>query len=298
MKSAALWSTALETLQALGNHYGPVMDEAAAGLGLSEWGWLLTALAFEPDPLSASRLRVRVPYTSARVYDEQLTKAAKQGFLSPIQETGNEYRLTESGRQAAELVLGTGYAKMKTLQPISSGELGRLAILLDRLVMSCLTAPVPSGKWCIIYSHRIDPGKDAPVIARIDQYLTDLAAYRDDAHLAAWRSHNTDGHIWETFSCLWRGEATTLNGIYQKLQRRGYSQDEYRQALEDLVKRGWVWEEAGEYCVTIPGREVRQAAEEATDEYFYAPWACLNQGETEELRTLLILLLSGLKSDS
>ena len=141
------------------------------------------------------------------------------------------------------------------------------------------------------------PGRHRSSRSRIDQYLTDLTAYRDDSHLTAWRSHNTDGHIWETFTCLWRGEATTLNGIYQKLQRRGYSQDEYRQAMEDLLKRGWVWQEGEEYCVTVPGREVRQAAEEATDEYFYAPWTCLNQGVTEELRTLLILLLKGLKTN-
>ena len=133
---------------------------------------------------------------------------------------------------------------------------------------------------------------------RIDQYGTDLAAYRDDAHLAAWQPHNIEGHAWEAFTCLWRGEATTLDGLCQKLERRGYCRDEYGQALQDLMWRGWVTEEAGELSVTVLGREIRGAVEEATDQTFYAPWSCLSRGETEELRTLLNLLCDGLRPES
>ena len=299
MNTFALWSTALEANQALGRHYSPVMDQIAIELKLSEWyGWLLPALVLEPEPISATRLRVRSPYTSARLYNEQLAKAAKQGFLTSIAEAENEYHLTELGSQAAERVIGAAYAKMTTLQPISPAELEHLASLLHRLVMSCLTTPEPPGKWCIILSRRTDPGDDASVVVRIDQYLSDLAAFRDDAHLAAWQSHSIEGHIWEAFTYLWRGEATTLEGLYQKLERRGYSQDEYKQALENLIKRGWVKEEAGEYRVTPLGQEVRQAVEEATDRYFYGAWSCLSQGETEEFKTLLILLRDGLQPDS
>jgi DNA-binding HxlR family transcriptional regulator len=299
MNTIALWPIAQEALQALGRHYGPVMDQTAAELKLSEWyGWLLPALVFEPEPISATRLRVRSPYISARLYNERLAKATKQGFLTPVAEAENEYRLTELGRQAAERVMGAAYAKMTALQPMPSTESKRLASLLHQLVKSCLTTPEPPGKWCTIHSQRTDPGDEASVAVRIDQYLSDLAAFRDDAHLAAWQSHSVEGHVWEAFTYLWRGEATTLDGLYDKLERRGYSQDEYRWALENLIKRGWVKEEAGEYQVTFLGQEIRQAAEEATDQYFYSPWSCLSQGETEELRTLLILLRDSLQSDS
>jgi hypothetical protein len=300
MNTIALWPTALETVQALGTHYDPAMDQAAAESGLCEWwnGWLLPALMFEPEPISATRLRVRSPYTSARLCNERLAKAARQGFLSSVAEAENEYRLTELGRQAAEHVIGAAHAKMAALQPMSSNDLERLASLLHRLVTSCLTTPEPPGKWCILHSRRTDPGDNASVVARIDQYLSDLAAYRDEAHLAAWQSHNIEGHTWEALTYLWRGDATTLNGLYQELERRGYSRDEYRQALEDLMERCWVSEEAGKYQVTVLGREIRQAAEETTEQYFHAPWSCLSQGETKELRTLLTLLRDGLRLDS
>jgi hypothetical protein len=93
MNTVSLWSTALEALQALGTHYGPAMDQAASQLGLPspEWnGWLLPALMFEPEPISTTRLCVRYPYTSARLYKERLANAARQGFLTPIAEAENE----------------------------------------------------------------------------------------------------------------------------------------------------------------------------------------------------------------
>ncbi|MCX6038543.1 MAG: hypothetical protein NTW99_11775 [Chloroflexi bacterium] len=299
MNTVALWYTALEAIHALAKHYVPAMDQTAAELKLPEWGgWLLPALVFEPEPISATRFRVRTPYTSARLYNERLAKAAKQGFLTPVAEAKNEYHLTEVGRQAAERVIGAAYGKMTALDPMPSTDLERLASLLHRLVKACLTTPEPPGKWCIIHSQRTDPGEDPSVVVRIDQYLSDLAAFRDDAHLAAWQSHSIEGHIWEAFTYLWRGEATTLDGLYHKLERRGYSRDEYKQALKNLIKRGWVKEEAGEYRVTPLGQEVRQAVEEATDRYFYGAWSCLSQGETEEFQTLLILLRDGLQPDS
>jgi DNA-binding PadR family transcriptional regulator len=298
MNMVPLWPMLLEALQALGTHYGPAMDQAAAQLGLPtpEWnGWLLAALMFEPEPISAVRLRRRSPYTSARLINERLAKAARQGFLTPVAEAVNDYRLTQTGKQAAERVIGAAYMRMGTLQPIASTDMERLASLLHRLVTSCLTAPVPPGKWSILHSRRTDPGDNASVVVQIDQYGSDLAAYRDDAHLAAWTSHNLEGHAWDALTCLWRGEATNPDELQKKLERRGYSRDEYGQALADLLQRGWVREEEGIYQVTDHGREIRQAAEEKTDQYFYAPWSCLSHLETEEMRNLLRLFRESLQ---
>lgn len=290
-----LWPLAQEALQALGSYYYPTMEQAAAEFGLKspEWqGWLLPALTFEPDPISAETLRIRSPYTSPRLYTERLKNAANGGFLAAVAE--DKYRLTELGRRAAKHVIDAAYAAMATLHPLSSQELERLADLLRRLALACLSAPEPPGKWCIAHSRRIDPGDSASIVARIDQYLSDLAAYRDDAHLAAWQPQNISAHAWEALTYLWRGEAATLDGLCSKLGRRGRSPDEYRQALQELVNRGWIEEEVSGYQLTPQGLEIRRSAEELTDRYFYAPWGCLDQEETEELRSLLSRLRDAL----
>jgi hypothetical protein len=296
MTGESVWPIAVEALQALGAHYGPAMDQAASEAGLTggEWGgWLLAALTFEPEPVSTARLRVRAPYTAAEFYDERLAKAARLGFLAPVAQ--DEYRLTELGGRTAQLVIEAAYAQMSTLTPMPPADLDHLAGLLRRLVEASLAAPEPPGKWSLVLSRRTDPGDDAPVVVRIDQYLSDLAAYRDDVHPAAWQPYGVSGHAWEALTFLWHGEAATLDNLCKKLERRGHSRLVYSEALHDLIERGLVEEAAGTYRVTERGRALRQEAEEATDRYFFAPWVCLNEDEVEELRTLLMRLRRGLR---
>jgi hypothetical protein len=299
MFTVALWPATLEALQALARHYGPEMDRAAVEMNLSDrYGWLLPALVFEPEPISAGRLRLRSPYTSARLCIDRLENAARGGFLAPLPEAENEYRLTGLGRQAANRVIEAAYTKMAQLQPLPLAELARLADLLNEVVICCLDAPEPPGKWCLSHSRRTDPGEEVSVVVRIDQYLSDLAAYRDDAHLASWQPHDLEGHVWETLTCLWWGETNTFVGLFEKLERHGYSPEEYKQALENLIQRGWVEETDREYHLTSTGESVRELAEEATDRYFYAPWSCLSPAETETLQTLLVGFRNGLRLEA
>ncbi|KPL82071.1 hypothetical protein SE15_13245 [Thermanaerothrix daxensis] len=289
MQAIRLWPTALEALRALGRQYTPEMNRVAAELRLPDWhGWLLEAWLFTPEPISAARLRLRSPYTSPQWYNERLAAAAGQGFLAEVPGTPQAYSLTELGRWAAERLVEAGYAQMTTLQPLPEEALEHLADLLMRLVRSCLAAPEPPEKECLRLSRRMDPGAEACGVIRIDQYLSDLAAYRDDAHLAAWRPHAVEGPAWEAFTYLWRGEAATLDDLCQKLKHRGFTREDYQCALAALLERGWVAESAGAYRVTEVGNEIRQAAEETTDRYFYAPWACLSAEEVADLQSALV----------
>jgi DNA-binding MarR family transcriptional regulator len=166
----------------------------------------------------------------------------------------------------------------------------RLATLLRRLVESTAAAAAPEDKFSFASSRLTDPGPQASLASQIDQYLTDLARYRDDAHLAACRPSDISGHGWEALTMIWREEADTPAALAQKLERRGHDQAAYAEALDGLRGRGWVEEHDGVYRVTERGRALRQAAEDATDELFYAPWSCLDDGETQELRQLLTQL--------
>lgn len=297
MDTISVWAAATEAIGALARCYRPEMERAAAELGLGEYaGLLFTALTFEPEPISAARLRIRSPYTAERFYNRYLTGAAGLGFLAPAAQEADAYQLTESGKTAMKQVMAAVYARMAEQHGLPSSELERLAGLLHRLVEASLAAPEPPGKWSISHSRRIDPGEDAPSMVRIDQYISDLAGYRDDSHLAAWQQHNIAGHIWEAFTFIWRGDTTNLDALAEELARRGHTREGYEQAIGELVERGWLTEDAGEYQVTPSGKEIRQEAEDATDRYFFAPWAVLSQTELEELKVLLHSLRDGLGS--
>ena len=289
MSTSDLWFLAQEAWEALGAGYGPVMARTAAKeAGFPEgayFGWILPALGLDPDPISARQLAAWSPYTALALDESRLAASARLGFLRDAGD-GN-YFLTDAGRTAANRITSAAYAYMATLQPVPAASLSRLGHLLRRLVDACLTAPEPPDQWHLQLSRRTDPGEAAPMVARIDQYLTDLNAYRNDASLAVWQPCGVSGATWEAFTCLWRGEVRTLDELCGRLTFRGHPRDDYAGALADLGARGWIVAAGDGYELTDVGRTVREQAEQDIDRYFRAPWACLNEEELAELQTLL-----------
>ncbi len=296
MSTSDLWLLAQAAWDELSAIYGPVMARAAVEeAGLAEgtyFGWMLAAPDFEPDPISAERLAGRAPYTARTLNDARLADNAQQGLLR--QAGQDEYYLTEKGRAAAKRIFEAAYHAMVPLQPLPAAALGRLADLLRRIVEACIAAPEPPGKYCLLLSRRIVPSDAAPALAWIDQYLSDLNFYRDDAHMASWKPYGIDGAAWEVFTYLWHGEARTLDALCDRLAFRGHARQDYADALEDLSARGWIAADGDGYRLTDAGRAEREHAERTTDAYFFAPWSCLDAGELRELGELLIGLRDGL----
>ncbi len=292
MNETLVWPVFVEAYHAISKHYVPVMDEKAAEYELPErGGWLLLpALTFDPDNISAEKLCIRSPYTSARRFQAGLEELVAGGFLIVESENDLDYRLSPLGRGAIMAIIQAGYECMTALHPLDHVELESLADILNKLVHACIEAPEPPGKWSIRHSRRIDPGDVAPVMVRIDQYLSDLAAYRDDCHLAAWQIYGVEGHAWEALTVLWRNGMFTLDGLCEQLAHRGFTSEEYQVALADLIRRGWVNLDDGEYCLTELGVKVREAAEADTDDYFYRPWSCLGNQALNNLQTQLTRL--------
>ncbi len=288
MNNDDLGLLALDAWDALTARYSPTIDAAAEALGFprSEWyGWLMAAHIFEPDPISAARLGKRSAYTSPSTLDGYLANGASRGLLRPI--GPGEYRLTEDGVAGVQHLIQAAYAAMTPYRPLPEEDLERLAGLLYRLVQASLTAPEPPGKWCLRIARHYDPGLNAPVMVRLDQYLSDLNAYRDDSHLASWQPLGVDGKAWEALTVLWYGDARTPDEMTARLARRGYTRDDYVAALEDLGQRGWVTHDGQTYSLTPKGQAVRDEAEALTNRYFYLPWTCLSDAEKDNLRDLL-----------
>jgi hypothetical protein len=288
MKELDLWPRIWDALDALTAHYGPAIDDAASDLGIphGEWyGWLMAAHVFEPEPISASRLHVRSAYTAPRKLEAALEKGATLGLLKPC--APGEYQLTPTGRAGVQRLIDTARGVMGQLQPLPDEDLLRLAGLLQRLVEASLAAPEPPGKWCLRIERHYDPGVAAPVMHRLDQHLSDLLAYRDDSHLAAWQRHDISGQAWEAFSLVWRSPALSVTEVSEKLARRGYTEADYASALEQLAERGWIEEDTNGYWTTAAGDAIREEVEALTNQYFYRPWGRLDAGEILELTSLV-----------
>jgi hypothetical protein len=133
----------------------------------------------------------------------------------------------------------------------------------------------------------------SPVIVQIREYLLDIFAYRDDAHLSAARPYFGEaGIVWNAFSSVQNGHAVTAEKIAEAMPFRGYEAEDYAAALQAAVEAGWL-EEAnvrGAYRATAKGSEMYKQVEKLTDEYFYRPWAKFAPDKLEQLYRLLIQL--------
>ena len=286
MEKNEIWQIARQSMRVLMAQYTEDMEGAARSLGLEPPSWypIIPAYTFEPDPISVPRLRIRIPYNSPAYYEEPLLSLFELGYLDEVLD--GAYLLNERGHEAFERIIQSAYKRMNEITHLPLESIEELQHLLYRLVQASLLSDEPLCKWSIIYSRRLDPGRDASAVIKVDQYLSDLSSYRDDSHLASWRFHKISGHAWDILGVIWSREASSMGEIVERLKSRRWTETESANAIEELEKRGWII--AGEEMhLTEQGNEIREKSEELTDQYFFSPWGILSDEELSRLGYLL-----------
>ena len=293
MDNLALWQLMRDAWRAMNPHFEPAIQKVmeAAQLEPRSWGLLLAALNFEPEEVTPGHLLVRSPYTSAEYYLYQLKSIASSGYLAEVHP--GKFRLTAIGRQAVKRFIDRARFAMTQADPLEPADSSRLSDLLESLVESCLNHPPPPNPWSIQLSYQIMPEKSPP-LPFIEQAFTCLDVYRDDAHLAAWRSSNLSATTFEALTVLWCGEATSLNGIVRKLARRGHDPKTYSVALSELRHNGYVAGARTALRLTPTGQAYRDQVEDNTNNLFFQAWDIFSDDQKTELERLLTRLRDGL----
>jgi hypothetical protein len=298
-KFAEVWPLCGEVSQGIFTVTRPFVNPIVDETGLTQprvVHTLLIARAIEPDAISPERTWRRYPYGALANWSQPLVTLAERQLLDA--QGAGSYRLTPGGRALVTRLLKEFYAGLagieKSIEPVySAADLDRLAVLLSRIVTASLNTPI--DHFGLTDNHSLVPNGNATTLARIDQALDDLNAFRDDAHLAAWRPLQVTGEAWELFTFLWRGEVKNADEMAEKAAFRGHTRDTYQSALGDLIRRGWVRAaDENAFEVTDAGRQLREVAEAATDRNFYAPWQVLNDSEAKNLHELLARLKTAL----
>ena len=295
MDNPELWDLTRATHRAIMPFYAPFFDRYAVEHGLTPrgLGWLFAALTFEPETITPIRLRVRNPYTAADIYLKELGAAAGAGFFVEAPQT--EFSLAPSARAGTLRLIADGRALMAQADPLPPADSSRLASLSGRLARAALDTPPMPENWSIRLSYRIMPEAEPP-LPYFEQAVSCLHAYRDDAHLAAWKPGGLDAPALEALTLLWRCEADTLKGICEKLKGHGHPPQVYAGALAELRKRGFLEGPDPGPRLTESGKSFREKIEQDTDRYFFAPWSCLTDAEKVEMAGLATRLRDGLIS--
>jgi DNA-binding MarR family transcriptional regulator len=242
-------------------------------------GWFLVQAAeFEPEPLTGAKLRVRDVYASPSMVRALLELMAAANWLD---RRGEDYHLTEEGRALYRERQRIAKKWCARLDPLLTIDAAKLSALFGRVTSAALGSEDPPGHWCLYHSRNRAPGNSAPISLQLLQLVANLNAFRDDAHMAAWRPLGVRGFVWEAFTFVVAGQAVDAEGLFSALSYRGYAREHYGEALQDLAERGWLSPEmAASYAVTDQGRSIHKASEQLTDQYFYAPWrSALSESE-------------------
>ena len=295
MNLNSIWSALDESFDLLGNYGYPAMDKAAEEFALDPdyFTWLAAVWLFGLETITTEKYMRMFPYGLASVNEGRFTSAVQKGYLASDGKGG--YTHTEDGLTIAKKLWRAAGDSLADLNPIPDEHLQRLFSYLIRIADASLAAPEPPPHFYI--SRKLANYGQYGTKCPIEDFVVHfgvLAAYRDDSHMAAWRIHNIVGNHWEVFSEVWGGRNSTLDKIFEERSYRGITRDEYASILQELVERGWIQQNGDAYQPTAEGKRIRDEAEALTDQYFFAPWSCLNESELEELASLAGQLREGL----
>lgn len=293
LNKSEIWSVAQDIATAFSPFYQRQMNRALReGNAWLHYFPAFIAQGVFPEALALDRYHDRIPYSTRDTLRNNLEAAVEGGILERTGE--NVYKITVRGTAGISAGFKAAHKQLHHLQPLPSDELARLTGYLQRIVEMTLAAPEPADKIALLTSRWTDPGEDASFVARLDQYITDLNHYRDDAHVAAWQPYGVGGQVWEVFTYVWREEFSNATGAVEYLSGRGYTTEDYQTAFQELVAKGWLAEKEGEFTITEAGRRLREDAEAETDRLFFSGWGVLSESELADMNDLLIALRASL----
>jgi len=248
------------------------------------------------DSFSIHEFQKRDPYSNPLLFEKIFVTLNFKGWIEPMPD--DRYQVTDRARDAARHIVRAGDKQLLSFEAFTDIDLNRLALLLKQIVMANEFAAEPPEKWAILKRFRV-ADKNSPLVVQIREYLMDLFAYRDDSHFAASHPHfGQAGIIWNVLGSLWKNDSVTAEQLAEKMSFRGFEAGNYEVALEAAAQLGWAEQGnvPGTFCITQQGHQLREQAEEQTDQYFYAPWSVMTEAELDELYSLLMKLREQLNS--
>ncbi|KAF0110422.1 MAG: hypothetical protein FD147_1682 [Chloroflexi bacterium] len=269
------------------SHQAIFTDASLAGINKSEIGLLVFLPNLEPNPITPTLLHTRYPNISSDLFLSSLISLYKSGLL--VQLPANEFHISNIGSQTIHRLEKRTSDILAGISPLPVNDLMDLASRLKEIADACFNAGTPPGNWCIQFARKHSAGSGSPVMCRIEQFLKELMAFRDDAKLCVWKAYSVSGHAWDILTVLWLEQKLQTQQLITKIESRGFSTEQTFQALDQMSKKGLVLTGNEEIRIAPFGAEVRKIAEDTIDRYYYATWKSFPEKELEQLLHLLNL---------
>lgn len=242
------------------------------------------AYCLKPARLHPALLIECIPYTRPETFLERMNAAARHGWLY---QEGGEFGLTDPGLEIVEGLYDLCDRLYPKINALSDPEMVRLRYLSDRVIDKIKQLREPVEKPALELNLLFERCLNRPLIVQLRQRMFILLAFRDDAHVAAWRPYESDGQLWEAFTLIWREQAGSAAELVEQLPHRNYAERDYAAALEKLIVRGWLTVQGDRYIPKEEAIQMRQEVEDRTDLIFNAAFAGLSTDEMKEFQRLM-----------
>ncbi|MEM7332348.1 MAG: hypothetical protein AAF490_09660, partial [Chloroflexota bacterium] len=272
-----LYEQTLLTRAKIGALYGEKLQNKTQESNLSSWGLLLLMIGQSnaSETVSVDSILAQIPYMNPETLKAHLADTAEAGFLM---ENGAGYHLNEAGKSIVSTTLASVSGWVNQNIAVDAETLETVCQTLQQISQGFQNAPEPEAKPSLKSAQFHSPTGENPILLRISRTIAEIAAFRDDVHVAAFNKYDVPAHEWEAFSHVW-GEniwgdrVNTAVDVSQKLGFRGYGEQDYTTALEASVTRGWLTKnEKNVYALTEKGKAIREEAEQETNRLFFTPW--------------------------
>lgn len=287
------WPLIYSTVRELWTITEPQIEDAAIRHDIPVELYFYSELGLEY--FSIADFQKRDPFSNPEQFEKLYARLLVKGWIAALPD--GRYQVTETARGATRRIIQAGDAHLATIEHLLDIDLKKLALLLQRVFVTSAEAEEPPQKWAILKRFRV-ADENSPWLAQIREYMMDLFAYRDDSHLAASHPHfGRAGIVWSVLGSIWKGNAVTPEQMAESMAFRGYEVDDYEVAIQAAIEIGWV--ESADvpftFRLTNKGQELREQAEQLTNEYFYRPWSVINQDELDQMYELITNLRDQLR---
>lgn len=245
------------------------------------------AAGASPQEADYRQFIARNPYHQPADLRSHLENAAERGWVD-LTETG--FIANPKAQVFADQLLVLLKTHIEQRSHDRDADIPRLVELLAKVVDTAEQSQAFSPRPNFAFARNYEYEDKSPSLLWARRHMITIGAYRDDAHVAAWRPYGLPGYVWEAFTLVWQDEAHTAAELAEKLAFRSYTEADYTEALEQLAARGWLEVADGGYTLTAAGRREREAAEDVTNQNYMSAFAGLSDAEIREMISLLSAL--------
>lgn len=244
--------------------------------------WLLSRLRYFPASVTPGDFKTYDPYTSTSIFEQSLEALAGKNLVERVDP--NRYRSAETSRKLIEKLYRDYFGRIAKHDFLPTAEVQRLGALADRVLNSAVHQPNLHTPITEATSSVFPASDEIWVMA--ERRLVALSAFRDDAHIAAWRDEGWSGPEIALSTALFQS-ANGLSSTQLREATATLDDKDFKSALSALHSNAEVGHTEEQYFLSARGLASRQKIEDVTNRNYSLPFSALESIELEELIGLL-----------